>query len=347
MRTSCWGTWTRDYFLGGEMKLDLEGARRGIEEKIARPLGVSFIQAVWGIHDLINETMAGAAKTHIAEKGGNPKVVTVAAFGGAGPVHAYGLTRKLGAPRFIVPPNAGVGSALGFFTAPRAFDLVRSHKVPLDLADFTVIEALFQDMEKEGVRTLRHTGDREGVRFERSVDARFVGQGSETNVPLPEGDFGNSSRLEIRRRFDGIYEKLYGRTYPDSPLEFVNFKVRVSLPVKLLNLPRIGKRAAALQDALKGRRPAFSAQAGDFIPHAVYDRYRLSAGTEFSGPAIIEERESTVVVGEDARVRVDEYGFLWMELASGIGRNANAKRMQGRTERYEMQRRLRLHTGIT
>ncbi|MFC1655184.1 hydantoinase/oxoprolinase family protein, partial [Myxococcota bacterium] len=83
-------------------------------------MGVKFIQAVWGIHDLINETMAAAAKTHIAEKGGNPKVVTLAAFGGAGPVHAYGLAKKLGAPRLIVPPNAGVGSALGFFTAPRA-----------------------------------------------------------------------------------------------------------------------------------------------------------------------------------------------------------------------------------
>jgi N-methylhydantoinase A len=114
------------YFLGGTMKLDKEAARRGVEEKIAKPLGVSFIQAVWGIHDLINETMAAAAKTHIAEKGGNPKIVTIAAFGGAGPVHAYGLAKKLGAPRMLVPPNAGVGSAMGFFTAPRAFDLLRS-----------------------------------------------------------------------------------------------------------------------------------------------------------------------------------------------------------------------------
>ena len=125
-----------NYFLGGEMKLDKEGARRGVEEKIAKPLGVSFIQAVWGIHDLINETMAAAAKTHIAEKGGNPKIVTISAFGGAGPVHAYGLAKKLGAPRMLVPPNAGVGSAMGFFTAPRAFDLLRSHKVSLTGSDF-------------------------------------------------------------------------------------------------------------------------------------------------------------------------------------------------------------------
>ena len=122
-----------NYFLGGDMKLDKEGAQARRRGKDCRSLsGVSFIQAVWGIHDLINETMAAAAKTHIAEKGGNPKIVTMAAFGGAGPVHAYGLAKKLGAPRLLVPPNAGVGSALGFFTAPRAFDLLRSHKVSID-----------------------------------------------------------------------------------------------------------------------------------------------------------------------------------------------------------------------
>ena len=147
-----------DYFLGGEMKLDKEAARRGIEERIAAPLGISFIQAVWGIHDLINETMAAAAKTHIAEKGGNPGLVTIAAFGGAGPVHACGLAEKLGAPRLIVPPNAGVGSALGFFTAPRAFDLVRSHKVGLIGADFSEIEKIFGQMEEEGARAVARTG---------------------------------------------------------------------------------------------------------------------------------------------------------------------------------------------
>src|SRR3989304_5223397 len=113
-----------DYFLGGDMKLDIATARNSIETHPAQPLGVSYIQAVWGIHDLINETMAAAAKTHTAERGGNPKVVTVAAFGGAGPVHAYGLARKLGAPRLIVPPNAGGGSGRGGFPAPAPFVLV-------------------------------------------------------------------------------------------------------------------------------------------------------------------------------------------------------------------------------
>jgi N-methylhydantoinase A len=303
-----------NYFLGGEMRLDKQAARKGIEEKIAGPLGVSFIEAVWGIHDLINETMAAAAKTHIAEKGGNPKVVTVAAFGGAGPVHAYGLAKKLGAPRFIVPPNAGVGSALGFFTAPRAFDLVRSHKVAVDLADFGEIEQIFKAMEAEGVKTLQKTGQEEEIACERSVDVRYIGQGSETNIPVPESDFTRVKKEEILRRFHEIYEKLYGRTYPDSPVEFINFKVRASLPERLLRLPKIQKNGTSLQKAVKGERQAYSGMAKDFIPHTVYDRYKLQPDARFQGPAIVEERESTVIVGENTSVAVDEYGFLWVDV---------------------------------
>jgi N-methylhydantoinase A/oxoprolinase/acetone carboxylase beta subunit len=296
------------------MALDKEAARRGIEERIARPLGVDFVKAVWGIHDLINETMAAAAKTHIAEKGGNPKVVTVAAFGGAGPVHAYGLARKLGAPRVIVPPNAGVGSALGFFTAPRAFDLVRSHKVALAAADLQEIETIFAALEAEGARTLATTGASEEISYERSVDVRFVGQGSETNIPIPERDMTAVGRQAVRARFDEIYRRLYGRTYPDSPVEFINFRVRAKLPERLLELPRLEARGGTAEDALKGTRDAYSPAEGAFVPFRVYDRYRLGPGMSLAGPAIIEERESTLVVGTDATARVDDHGFIWMEL---------------------------------
>ncbi|HUJ69231.1 MAG TPA: hydantoinase/oxoprolinase family protein, partial [Syntrophorhabdales bacterium] len=303
------------YFLGGTMGLDKEAARRGVEEKIAGPLGVSYLQAIWGIHDLINETMAGAAKTHIAEKGGNPKIVTIAAFGGAGPVHAYGLAKKLGAPRLLVPPNAGVGSALGFFTAPRAFDLLRSHKIALSDARFEEIEGIFAALEEEAAKTLKKDATEDPIRFERSVDMRFVGQGAETNVPVPGGDFSRLEKADARRRFDEIYERLYGRTYPDSEVEFINFKVRASLPEKLLQLPKLKKqRGQVLAGAVKGERAAYSPKSGDFVPYTVYDRYRLFPGAAFHGPAIVEEKESTLVVGEDGLIRTDEFGFLWVDL---------------------------------
>ena len=304
-----------NYFLGGEMKLDKEAARAGVEEKIAKPLGVSFIQAIWGIHDLINETMAAAAKTHIAEKGGNPKIATIAAFGGAGPVHAFGLAKKLGAPRLMVPPNAGVGSALGFFTAPRAFDLLRSHKVSLGSADFDETERIFKELEAEAAQILKKDVKEKEIRFERSLDMRFVGQGAETNVPISEDDFTKVAKQEVRRRFDEVYVKLYGRTYPDSEVEFINFKVRASLAERLLQLPRLEKKKGpTLADAIKGKRLAYSPVARDFIPYTVYDRYRLFPAATFRGPAIIEEKESTLIVGEGASVSTDDFGFLWIEM---------------------------------
>ena len=304
-----------DYFLGGTMKLDQEAARRGVEEKIAKPLGVSFIQAIWGIHDLINETMAAAAKTHIAEKGGNPRLVTIVAFGGAGPVHAYGLAKKLGAPRLLVPPNAGVGSAMGFFTAPRAFDLLRSHKVSLTDCALDEMENIFKGLEADSAKILKKEAGDETLHFERSLDMRFVGQGSEIHVPLPAGEFTQLEKAKVRQLFDEAYEKLYGRTYPDSEVEFINFKVRASLPERLLQLPKLDvKKKQSLQTAVKGQRPAYSPMAREFIPYTVYDRYKLFPAARFSGPAIIEERESTLIVGEDARVSVDDFGFLWIDL---------------------------------
>jgi N-methylhydantoinase A/oxoprolinase/acetone carboxylase beta subunit len=302
-----------NYFLGGEMKLDKEAARRSVEEKVAKPLGVSFVQAVWGIHDLINETMAAAAKTHIAEKGGNPKIVTIVAFGGAGPVHAYSLAKKLGAPRLIVPPNAGVGSALGFFTAPRAFDLLRSHKVSLGTSDFDEIERIFKELEAEATKILKKETTGKDIRFERSLDMRFVGQGAETSLPLSERDFTKFKKEQVRRLFDEVYEKFYGRTYPDSEVEFINFKVRASLPEQLLQLQKLEKKTLSLNEAIKGQRKAYSPVVRDFIPYTVYDRYILFPTAAFQGPAIIEEKESTVVVGEDAWVSVDDFGFLWID----------------------------------
>lgn len=309
----CLGYLDPNYFLGGSMRLQTGAAEQAINEKVAKPLGVSSIDATWGIHDLINETMAGAAKTHIAEKGGNPKIVTIAAFGGAGPVHAYGLAKKIGATRILVPPLAGVGSALGFFTAPIAFEMVRSHKLGLGDADFAEVEKMFLEMEAEAARTIRKAGAIENIVYERSIDMRFIGQGFEVNVPLPNGDFSRMSKDDVHRHYDARYEVLYGRTF-DAPLEFVDFRVNARLPERPLQLPRIEKRVVFLEDTIKGQRPAYSPIAKDFIPYTVYDRYSLFPGATFDGPAIVEERESTTIVGEDASVSVDEYGFLWINL---------------------------------
>ena len=304
-----------DFFLGGSMKLDKAAAEAAIEKKLAQPLAMSMIESAYGIHDLINETMAAAAKTHIAEKGGNPNVVTLTAFGGAGPVHAYGLAKKIGALTILVPPLAGVGSALGFFTAPVSFDHSRSHRAVLEEADFSEIERLFKAIENDCVEILKDSASIEEVIIERTMLMRFVGQGAETDLPIDTKSFDQWSVQEIRARFDDEYKRLYGRTYPETQVEFVTFKVRASLPERPFKLPQLSNPEGKIADCIKGTRKAFSVIKKDFIPFTVYDRQKLFGGAKFSGPAIIEERESTIVVGEDAQVSVDQNGFVWIDLS--------------------------------
>jgi N-methylhydantoinase A len=307
-----------DYFLGGTMPLDKAASGKALEEKVAKPLGTTAVGAAFGIHDLINETMAAAAKTHIAEKGGNPNIVTISAFGGAGPVHAYGLAKKIGAPRILVPPLAGVGSALGFFTAPVAFDLTRSHRVTLADADLDEIEHLFKELEEEGTAILQQAGKDETVIFERTLMMRFVGQGAETDLRLEQKPFNHLEKIQIRELFDDVYRKLYGRTYPETPVEFVTFKVRASLPQREFRIPPLQQTTGELSDCIKGERRAFSLVRKEYVPFRVYDRLKLFPGAAMKGPAIIEEKESTIIVGEDAQAGVDAYGFVWIDLETDV-----------------------------
>lgn len=303
-----------DFFLGGNMSLDIELSRNAIQEKLAKPLGTTMVEAAFGIHDLINETMAAAAKTHIAEKGGNPGMVTMSAFGGAGPVHAYGLAKKIGAPAILVPPLAGVGSALGFFTAPVAFDMSRSHRVALDDADFKELEKFFNLLEQESANILEDAAKGRKVVYERTLLMRFVGQGAETDLVIETKPFDTYSKNEIRDLFDNEYKRLYGRTYPETPVEFVTFKVRASLPKKPFSIPKLANKTRDIKTCMKGERKAFSIIQKEYIPFTVYDRSKLFANAKIPGPAIIEERESTIVIGEDAKAHVDEYGFVWIKL---------------------------------
>jgi N-methylhydantoinase A len=295
------------------MALDLERAQARMQD-LARSMSLPLEAAAWGVIRVANSNMERAIRTISVERGHDPRRFTLVAFGGAGPVHAYGLAKKIGAHRILVPPLAGVGSALGFFTAPVAFDLTRSHRVSLNGADLSEIEQLFQDLEKEGAAILQQAGKEEAIIFERTLMMRFVGQGAETDLAIEQKPFDQWEKSQIRGFFDAAYKKLYGRTYPETPVEFVTFKVRASLPTREFRIPAIHTSKGRLADCIKGERNAFSLTRRQFIPFTVYDRFKLFPGAEMPGPAIIEERESTIVVGEDATAKVDDFGFVWINL---------------------------------
>ena len=313
-----------DYFLGGTMRLDLASARAALA-RLGQDLGLSIEQVAWGIHHIVNENMASAARVHLAERGINPRGVPLFGFGGAGPVHGYRVAEILHVPTLISPLGAGVGSAFGLLAAPRAFDFVRSAYSRLDSQDWDLANTLLNEMAQEGRALLENSGvDAASISCHRSADMRYVGQGHEVSVPLPEGLLERDDLPKLVAAFEAVYQSLYARKGPDVPLEVINWRVVVSGPSPsfrdsglgtqesgleirnsgLMADPQKPNRAAA--EAVKGSRLAYFPEYSRYVDTPVYDRYALAPGAYFSGPAIIEERESTLVIGAKGQARVDE-----------------------------------------
>lgn len=307
-----------DYFLGGKFRIDLEAAKLAIKERIADPSGLSLEEAAWGIHQIVNESMANAARVHTLERGKDPHRFPVFAFGGAGPVHGYRIAKALGSPALIAPFGAGVMSAIGFLTAPLAFDFVRSWPGRLDAIDWQKANALLGEMEAEGSAMLEQSGVSDAhIWHQRTADIRYVGQGHEIQVPLPGGRLDSESIPGIVRSFEETYRRLYERLSESVSLEIINWRVISSGPAPRIHLRATTDGQSAASTARKGSRRAYFPELGGYADTAVYDRYALLPDTSFSGPAIVEERESTVIVGPDGRFRIDEQLNLIVELQDG------------------------------
>jgi N-methylhydantoinase A len=307
-----------DFFLGGRMRLDVEAARRAIETRVARPMGLGLTEAAWGIHRVVNENMAAAARVHGIERGKDLRGYPLFAFGGAGPVHAWNVGRILRVPRVLVPYGAGALSAYGLLAAPLAFDFVRTAPQRLTTADWELINRLFQEMEGEGRRILRTAGVPEAqITVRRSAEMRYSGQGHEVDVQIPPGALSAASLATITESFEAAYRLLYSRTPMGVPLEALNWRAVVSGPAPDLTITA-GLAAAAAAPAAKKHRAAYFAEAGGYVDTPVYDRYRLDPGARLAGPVIVEERESTTVVGPGARLSVDPHRNLVAEPAQEV-----------------------------
>jgi N-methylhydantoinase A len=306
-----------DYFAGGTMAIDLGAARRALG-RVADRVGLSPIEVAWGIHDIVNENMAGAARVHIAERGRDPRHYALLSTGGAGPVHAYSVARKIGLPRVICPPSAGVASALGLLVAPARVDRVATVGVRLDRDDCAELEAAFRRLEDEARAILADSGvELETATFQRLADGRFLGQGFDLVVALPPGPYdgpdGDGTRRGLRAAFEGAYREKFALTPPDVPVEFIHVRIAARAPVAGSAVVLDG-RAGGGGEAIKGRRPAYFRESGGFVETVVYDRARLSVGQELAGPAVVEEEGSTLVVGPGGRARVAATGNLIVSL---------------------------------
>ncbi|MBI1774641.1 MAG: hydantoinase B/oxoprolinase family protein [Proteobacteria bacterium] len=311
------GYYDPGFFLGGRMALDRQAAERALAG-IGAKLGLSAVETAWGIHRLVTESMAAAARIHIVEKGKDPRRYAMVGFGGAGPAHAAGVARILGVREVLIPPASGAASALGFLAAPLSFEQVRSHPLRLDDPGAALrMDAVLGELERETEARLTAAGVAAGdIVTERSADMRLMGQIHEINVDLPSGRIGAAALPAIRAAFATAYAHRYTSVYEGVAVQVVSLRVRCRGPLPALSLAEADARSSG--QALKGKRRAYFGPAqgeGGFVLTPVYDRYALPAGTAILGPAIIEEREATTILAPGDRLMVDAAGTLRIEIA--------------------------------
>ena len=314
------GYYDPKFFLGGRMKLDLPAARKAMAD-LGKPLGLSIEETALGIHKVVVESMAAAARVHLVEKGKDPRQYAMVGFGGAGPAHAANVARALGVSRVIIPPASGAASALGFLVAPLSFEIAQSLPVEFqDGFDAGALNTLLGALEQEGRERLLAAGvDEKDIRVERSADMRLVGQMHDIAVDLPDGVIGAASLPQIRAAFRTAYEARYTAVYDGARIEAVSFRVRCVGPQPELSL-RGATGGAEVSPRIKGTRQAFFDDGA--VEATVYDRYALRAGDRIAGPAIIEEREATTVIPPGDSATIDE--TLNIRIAVAINRKAQA-----------------------
>lgn len=297
-----------DFFLGGRLSLDLDGARDAIERHVADPMGLTIEEAAYGIYQVVNESMISATRVHIAERNADARRMKLMAFGGAGAVHADRLARELKMQGYICPASAGVAAALGFLTAPASFEFSRTQLLVLDEAALPRLDAVFLELSKEGESVLIDAGVQpEAVRYERRVEVRHRGQGHVIEVPLPDERLVDIGAEALRQRFFQHYAKVYGHAHEHLVVEITTCRLAAIGPVPHVRLARSESDGGGVANALKGSRRAFFKELGGYVETPVYDRYRLSADACFEGPAIVEQIDSTAVIGPHTRVEVDSY----------------------------------------
>ena len=301
------------YFLGGQMPLDREAAARALDEHAAKPLGVSVLRAAWGVHEIVNENMARAAKVHCLERGKDAREYTLIAYGGAGPVHAYRVAKILGIKTIFYPLRAGVMSAFGFLVTAPSFEMIRADLAPVESADASRINTFLREMENSGKALVATCGIAKS-KLSTVVEAnmRFAGQSFELSVPI-KGVLGKHELGRARQRFFDLYKARYHRLNRDVPVEIVSWQVIVKGPTPTVKLDTVHEPATGAR-ALKGHRKVFMPEAGKFVNCPIYDRYSLAARARLRGPAVIEEHESTVVLGPDATIEVDQHCNLHVRL---------------------------------
>ncbi len=293
-----------DNFLGGAMKLDAEGAARGVAEKIAKPLKMDTVAAAQAIIEIAISKMSLAVREVSVAKGYDPRDFALVASGGAGPLHIIAIARELHIPTVIVPLFPSHFSALGMLVADERHDFIRTYYSDLASVDFGALVKIFEEMREQARGSLRHT---RGAQEQIQLDLRYVGQEFTLSVPVTLAQLKAGNRKAIRTAFDKLYEHRYAHHSPEDPVEMVNIRLGVIGKRPKLAFPRLGRGRAAPP---AHHREVYFSDSRKPVRCPVYHRDALKAGTRFAGPAIVQELGTTTVLFKGDQCTVAPSGEL-------------------------------------
>lgn len=317
-----------EYFAGGQIKLDVDRARGAIREHVANPLGLTVEMAAWGIHELATAQMSAAIRVTAIERGVDPRQSSLIAFGGAGPAHAIRIARDLGIATVILPPLAGVGSAVGLLASPIQLEFTRTAIMRLSDEAIPGINQIYASLEADALSRLKASvpvdEDQRKVMFERSMDLRYVGQGYQVTVEMPSDSGVDWTVTDMRESFERAYRTLYGYSEgKDAEIEGVDW--RVVARVGGIGDSEIATGVSAASAVTprthepKDVRLCFFPETDGFIDCPIFERSALSTEQPILGPAIIEEEGTTTVLLPEATLMSDASGQLMASLSrSGV-----------------------------
>ena len=299
------------FFLGGEIELDVEAARQAIQEKCADPLNLDLVEAAHGIVEIANAAMVNALRLVSVQRGYDPRDFVLTAFGGAGPVHANRLAAEIDVPTTIIPMSPGTTSAMGLLVTDLKHDYSTTLIQHVNQLDTAAVEETYQELEAQGGTSLEREEVRpEDISFLRQVDMRYVGQSYELTVPLPAEQLDASKIDRVLEQFHVEHDRAYGYSAPTEPVEFVNLRLTAIGKIAKPRLRELEGNNTDIAAAQKATRSVYFAESDSYVECPIYDRYRLGPGCVLTGPAIVEEIDSTTVIHPGYRAQVDRFGNL-------------------------------------
>ena len=297
-----------DNFAGGAIPLSVAASRQAMADDIGSLIGLDPDAAAYGTCEMVDENMANAGRVHTVENGKNIADFTMITFGGAGPLHAARLCEKMGISTFLVPPGAGVGSAIGFLRAPFGYESVRSAVFNLSQFDFAEANRLVAAMQAEALGFVEGGLDSGAPVIERTLFMRYAGQGWDIPVPLDAETFDAGSAGRIAVQFEREYERFFGRAIEGLDIEIVSWSVKASSPLPPVASVRAVGEGSVVAPARTRR--LFEASQGAFLDAGIHERDGLKPGDVVKGPAVIVERETSTVLTASFKAVVQNDGCL-------------------------------------